>query len=100
MKHWLAAVALSVATSLAIPAAAAEPGDPAAPSEAPSEAPGELARDGLEQLLRALESFVDMIPQYEMPEINENGDIIIRRKRDPAPAQQDDEGEEPVQTQT
>lgn len=98
MKHWLAAVALSLAVSLAVPAAAEESGEPEAPG-AP-EAPGELARDGLEQLLRALEAFVDMIPQYEMPEINENGDIIIRRKHDPAPAQQDDEEEEPVQTQT
>ena len=91
MKHWLAAVALSLAVSLAVPAAAEESGEP--------EAPGELARDGLEQLLRALEAFVDMIPQYEMPEINENGDIIIRRKREAAPAPQVDE-DEPIQTDT
>ena len=92
MKHWLAAMAVSAALVLAIPAAA---------EESPEfEGPSELARDGIEQLMRALEAFIDMIPQYEMPEINENGDIIIRRKRDAAPSPQDEEDAGPVQTQT
>ena len=43
----------------------------------------EMAREALEQLMQALELFIESIPQYEMPEINENGDIIIRRKRVP-----------------
>ena len=42
----------------------------------------EMARGAIEQLLRALEMMIQSIPQYEMPEINEDGDIIIRRKRD------------------
>ena len=41
----------------------------------------EMAREAIEQLMRALELMIQSIPQYEMPEINENGDIIIRRKR-------------------
>ncbi len=41
----------------------------------------EMARRAMEQLMRALELMIDSIPQYEMPEIEENGDIIIRRKR-------------------
>ncbi len=41
----------------------------------------EMARGAIEQLLRALEMMIQSIPQYEMPEINEDGDIIIRRKR-------------------
>lgn len=41
----------------------------------------EMAREAIEQLLRALELMIQSIPQYEMPEIEENGDIIIRRKR-------------------
>ncbi len=48
----------------------------------------EMAREAIEQLLRALELMIQSIPQYEMPEIEENGDIIIRRKRrtpDPEP---------------
>ncbi len=40
-----------------------------------------MAREAIEQLMRALEMMIDSIPQYEMPEIEENGDIIIRRKR-------------------
>lgn len=41
----------------------------------------EAIRQGVEQILRGLELFVDSIPQYEMPEVLKNGDIIIRRKR-------------------
>ncbi len=41
----------------------------------------DMAREAIEQLLRALELMIDSIPQYELPEIQDNGDIIIRRKR-------------------
>ncbi len=41
----------------------------------------DMAREAIEQMMRALELMIDSIPQYEMPEIEENGDIIIRRKR-------------------
>jgi hypothetical protein len=91
MKLWLTAVGLSAALVLATPAVAEESPD--------SQGPGELARDGIQRLMQALEAFIDMIPQYELPEINENGDIIIRRKREAAPAPQD-EDEEPIQTDT
>ncbi len=47
------------------------------------ETPELLAREGMERLMRALELFIDMIPQYEAPELNDDGDIIIRRKRRP-----------------
>lgn len=60
-------------------AGAAEPEGPDAP---PQRAPEDLAREGLESMLRALRLLVDSIPQYELPEVLENGDIIIRRKRD------------------
>ena len=45
-----------------------------------NESPGELAREGIEQMMRALRLLVDSIPQYELPEMMDNGDIIIRRK--------------------
>jgi hypothetical protein len=97
MKHWLAALGLSAAFLLApallapavAPAAAEEPGE--------SEEAGEF---GIERLMRALEAFIDMIPQYEMPEINENGDIIIRRKRHVEPAPEEDGGDDLDRTQT
>ncbi len=94
MKHWLAAFGLAAALILAAPAispAAAEE-----PSE--SETPSELAREGVERLMRALEALIDSIPQYEMPEINEHGDIIIRRKREAVPDEGDDDTIDQTQT--
>ena len=63
-----------------------------------------LAREGVEKLLRALELLLQSIPQYEAPVINENGDIIIRR-RNPRPERGPDREppmvpEEPVETRT
>jgi len=48
--------------------------------EAESSNPSEIARDGLEKIMRALGLLIENIPQYEMPELLDNGDIIIRRK--------------------
>ncbi|HIC82124.1 MAG TPA: hypothetical protein EYP07_14360 [Kiloniellaceae bacterium] len=55
-----------------------------------SEEPGELAREGLEQMMRALRLLVDSIPQYELPEVLDNGDIIIRRKDPQRPREPED----------
>ncbi len=64
----------------------------AAPSSAQDDDLSDQAREGMEQLMRALELFIDRIPQYEAPEMNEDGDIIIRRKRTAPP---DEAPEEP-----
>lgn len=79
------ALAFALALGCALPSAA-----PAAAEEPPQgeQSPGELAREGADRLLRALEGLIRLIPQYEAPELNDEGDIIIRRKRpgqDPAP---------------
>ena len=42
--------------------------------------PRELLEGGARMMLQALELFINTIPQYEEPEVLENGDIIIRRK--------------------
>jgi hypothetical protein len=63
-------LAFPVLLLLAFPAAAAE-----------KETPGDLATDAMSKMVRALELLIQQIPQYEKPEVNENGDIIIRRKR-------------------
>ncbi len=78
LRSALAAVLLLAAATQG--AKAIEPAEPPA-SERDAQ---EMARQGLELLMRALEDLVSSIPQYEMPEINENGDIIIRRKHPPA----------------
>jgi hypothetical protein len=44
-----------------------------------------LAVEGLSKLLDALDIFVKSVPQYAAPEVQPNGDIIIRRLN-PAPA--------------
>lgn len=60
------------------------------PGTPPQQSPGDMAREGLDQMLRALRLLVERIPQYELPEVLDNGDIIIRRKHDgdKPPAQQ------------
>ena len=83
MTHWLAVLGLSAALTLAPPLVAPGAMSVAAEETYESEDPSELAREGIERLMQALEALIQSIPQYEMPEINENGDIIIRRKRTP-----------------
>lgn len=58
----------------------------------------ERAREGLETLMMALESFIEAIPQYELPEVLDNGDIIIRRVHpDDAPEEPADPEEDSIQ---
>jgi hypothetical protein len=84
-----------LACSLGVSSFVAIPGGPAL--AAGEEEPGELAREGRERMLRAIELMIEMIPQYELPEVMENGDIIIRRKNPPA---KEDEEEEPEVDET
>lgn len=44
------------------------------------------AEEGMRHILTALQLLLATIPQYEMPEVLENGDIIIRRVQPEAPA--------------
>jgi hypothetical protein len=60
----------------------------------------QYAREGVERLLRALDLLIESIPQYEMPVIDENGDIIIRRRRGPVPDQPRPSPEEPEADRT
>jgi len=39
----------------------------------------QLARDGVDTLMRAIENITKHIPHYAAPQVNENGDIIIRK---------------------
>ena len=43
--------------------------------------PGDMIEDGMKMILNALSLILKSIPQYETPEVLENGDIIIRRVR-------------------
>jgi hypothetical protein len=72
----LAAVWLA---GLAAPSAADEPSQ--------RERAEQFARQGMERLMQALDLLLQSIPQYELPVINDNGDIIIRRRHGTGPAE-------------
>ena len=94
-RSLLAALAVAALTALtAGPALADDSGDD----------PMALAQKGAEQIIDALRLLIASIPQYEMPEILPNGDIIIRRVHPndegqptapDAPQQQPDDGTAP-----
>lgn len=46
----------------------------------PKDKAQELAHEGIKNLMQALQLMIEHIPQYELPVLNENGDIIIKRK--------------------
>ncbi len=81
--------------ALALPFAA-----PTAVTAGEPEDPQELARQGMEQMLRAIELMIEMIPQYDVPEVNEQGDIIIRRRNPATPRDDDPADDEPEESQT
>ncbi|MDH5748272.1 MAG: hypothetical protein OEY85_03075 [Rhodospirillales bacterium] len=74
MRLFPAACLISAVFALPIPAGAHSPEDRAAP-DSPRQHIEEATRD----ILRRFELLLQSIPQYEAPEILENGDIIIRR---------------------
>lgn len=71
MRAILAVIALGAVLAATPPTSAQEEGETS---------PGELTAEAIERLLRALDMVIGSIPQYEAPFVNENGDIIIRRK--------------------
>lgn len=71
----------------------------AGPALAQEKTPEQLAAEGLGKIISALELFIDNIPQYEMPEVLPNGDIIIRRKQpgETSPEKTPENGDGPVE---
>lgn len=95
----LAAVALAVGLLAGAPAAAGEH------EEEQRSSPEEMAREGAERILRAIEGLLDMIPQYGTPYVDEDGNIVIPRIDTPrgeeeAPGDREDEAEPPAVTET
>ena len=70
----------------ALPAAAAEPPVPERLPQAAERLRDDLARvaeamsENMGRVMLSLQELVRQLPRYEAPEINEDGDIIIRRK--------------------
>jgi hypothetical protein len=74
----LALAVLVPALTLAVPCAFAEEETVVTPDS------GELALEGIGKLMKALELFIDAIPQYGAPYVDDNGNIVIPRIGDPA----------------
>jgi hypothetical protein len=69
----------------ALPAGAAEPAERGLPEATDRlrqelERAAEAMRESMGKILLSLEDVARRLPRYEAPELNENGDIIIRRK--------------------
>ena len=82
----ISAIALALSLLLAAPAAAeSEPRSPG--RDLPSSI--EELEAALDQVASALRRVIEAVPRFEPPEITEEGDIVIRRKRpdaEPLPA--------------
>jgi hypothetical protein len=76
MTNLAYALILSAALASAYGPAAAQTAPPPSTQE---QTPESLLRSGIENLLRALGLALQNLPQYEMPQVNEYGDIVIRR---------------------
>lgn len=83
MKQIILVSMVTILVGLAQPALADEKNDN----------PEGMAMEGITKLMDALGAFIASIPQYEAPVLNENGDIIIRRKN-PEKKQEDPKLEE------
>ena len=49
-------------------------------AQTPKDKAQELAHEGIKNLMQALRLVIEHIPQYELPVLNKNGDIVIKRK--------------------
>ena len=74
MRHLLGIAILVAAIAVATPSRADE-------SQPDSERLEDLARDGVDRVMQMLEDLMDRLPEFRMPEITPEGDIIIRRPR-------------------
>jgi len=75
VRRFLPVFALLLLTAIALPALAEAP----PPADDPRR-PGQIAREGVDNMLRALDKFVAELPRYGLPEITAQGDILIPRK--------------------
>ena len=77
MKRMMVVLALAMAVPL--PAAA----DSAADWRRQMEDAAATLRQEVDKALGQVQDLLRTVPRYELPQMNDNGDIIIRRKRQP-----------------
>jgi hypothetical protein len=100
MLALLRPAALAAMLLLAAPAFAEEPAEPQGDLEQHRQRAEELWREGAQKIISGLEQLLKSIPSYGIPEITEDGDIIIPRRRDPSPPppRRQDEDDEDLAT--
>ncbi len=91
MRHFFIALALIGALVVTGPAMAHE-------SENPRQSPEALIEQATRDMMRIFEMLLQSIPQYQAPEILENGDIIIRRVHPKPRRHQRDDDEDRTKT--
>jgi len=79
------AVALAAILAVGLPSAPRDAYGQSQEGENPQKGLEDLTKESMDKLMKALQLLLEAIPQYEKPTVNEKGDIIIRRKRAPAP---------------
>jgi len=79
MQKTFLVMALIVPMAFAAPTFA-PPAFAGADTKPESASPSEMISEATRTILKAVEMMMQSIPQYEVPEVLENGDIIIRRK--------------------
>ena len=75
------ALASALGLLLAVAAGTLAAQSPTEPPPETEELPETILEGLAERLLSTLRALLETIPQYEMPEVTEDGDIVIRRKR-------------------
>src|SRR5271156_4034386 len=81
-------------SALLLLAPAARAAEPTAPSQGFTEdmqKDAQLMRQSLSKALGSVETLLRPVPQCDLPRMDENGDIVIRRKRRSAPPADNDE---------
>lgn len=73
----LSTLVLILVLASAAPTAARAQGQPPGPSRPPAE----VLDEAMQRVLAIFEMLLRAVPQYAAPEVLENGDILIRRKR-------------------
>jgi hypothetical protein len=90
----LAAARMIAVLPLFVPAAARAASPPTEPPSTFAEEmqrAAELMRQGLNEALGSVEMLLRAVPQYDVPQMDANGDIIIHRKRPSRPPADNDD---------
>lgn len=89
MRHALATLAICLVTALPVRADSGETGEGWRQLSEGSRILLERLMGELAPMMAELRAMIDDLTLYEMPEVQENGDIIIRRKEPLPPAPPD-----------